>query len=221
VPINIQTSSASGSYVRTDNATIGGAAYSGTGAGTSTPEQFKAVSPTDPTSIIPIQPGDTAILRSEQTGLYCCLATLPTGEMGMVCDQATIATATTFTYTGSGLAVDGVPMVATSAGAPLVLANTTTAALGPDTDDLVFGYSGDQLSKLPLASVNSAPPALTAFLASACLCLCLSHRCVTYHILPQARLCRRCSRSTSTGSAATRCATTTSPASLTSALAQG
>jgi hypothetical protein len=55
-----------------------------------------------------------------------------------VCDQPTAATAQVFTYTGAGLAVDGVPMVSTGPGAPLVLANSTTQPLSGSSDDLSF-----------------------------------------------------------------------------------
>ena len=59
------------------------------------------------------------------------ISTLPgstqaAGTQGMVCDQPTAATATVMTYTGSGLSYNGIPLVATAPGQPLVLTNSTT-----------------------------------------------------------------------------------------------
>jgi hypothetical protein len=57
----------------------------------------------------------------------------------MVCDQPTSATAVAFTYTGDGLAVDGIQLVAGGPGEPLLLANTTTAPITSGTaDNLTF-----------------------------------------------------------------------------------
>ncbi len=72
------------------------------------------------------------------TGQFCRLtdiSTLPgstqaAGTQGMVCDQPTATTATVMTYTGSGLAYNGTPLVAVSPGQPLVLTNSTSV---PDT----------------------------------------------------------------------------------------
>jgi hypothetical protein len=141
-PINVMSSSAG--YVREDNATS--PAYMGSGSGLSPAEQFVAISPSAPNSIAPIQPGQTTILQSVATGQYCRLVTLsPSTEQGMVCDQPTAATATLLTYTGSGLSYAGVPLVASSSGAPLVLANSTSASLGPSSDDLAFPTAGPPL----------------------------------------------------------------------------
>ncbi len=121
-------------------------AYAGNGTGSTAPEQFLAISPSAPNSLTPIQPGQTTVLQSVQTGMYCRLATLSPGtEQGMVCDQPTAATATPLTYTGSGLSVDGVPLVASSSGSPLVLANSTSATLSPNSDNLSFPTAGPPL----------------------------------------------------------------------------
>jgi hypothetical protein len=57
----------------------------------------------------------------------------------MVCDQPTSATAVPFTYTGDGLAVNGVQLVSPGPGQPLLLANTTsTPVVGPTADNLVM-----------------------------------------------------------------------------------
>ena len=139
-PINMQT--ASGTYVNVDNSSA--AAYPASGSGTSAPETFMAVDPSNPNSTTPISPMQTTVLQSSQTGLYCRLATLGAGpEMGMICDVETLADATAFTYTGSGLSYGGVPLVSTGPGAPLVLANTTSATLDANADHLVFAPTGD------------------------------------------------------------------------------
>ena len=137
--------------MREDNATS--PAYAGSGSGLSPAEQFVAISPTAPNSMAPIQPGQTAILQSAATGQYCRLAVLSPGtEQGMVCDQPTASTATPLTYTGSGLSYAGVPLVASSSGAPLVLANNTSASLGPGSDNLAFSTAGPPLpANTPLA----------------------------------------------------------------------
>jgi hypothetical protein len=127
--------------VRTDNATS--AAYSAAGSGTTAPETFIAVDPSDPNSISPIQPGETTVLQSAQTGQYCRLAVLSPGtEQGMVCDQALLADATPLTYTGSRLSYQGVPLVSTAPGAPLVLANSTSAPLSASSDNLLLSPTG-------------------------------------------------------------------------------
>ncbi len=127
-------------YVRVDNTTA--PAYVGEGSGTSAPEQFIAQDPADPDAIKPISPGSMAILRSQQTGLYCRLAPIGSST-GLLCDQPTAATASSVIYTGSGLASsEGIPLASSGPGAPLLLANSTTAPLGPTSDDLSFGYSG-------------------------------------------------------------------------------
>ena len=126
--------------MRTDNAT--GAAYAGSGTGTTAPEQYAALSPSNLASTTPIQPGQTTILRSNQTGQYCRLQPWPSsssGQLGMVCDLPTATGATVLTYTGSGLSTpEGVPLVATGPGAPLLLANTTTTPPGPTDSQLTF-----------------------------------------------------------------------------------
>jgi hypothetical protein len=77
------------------------AAYVGNGDGNSLPEQYVAYIPGDLASKTPVQPGQTAILRSRLTGKFCKLTVLPPGtQQGMVCDQDTAGTATVFKYTG-------------------------------------------------------------------------------------------------------------------------
>jgi hypothetical protein len=129
----------SGAYVRTDNAT--GLAYVGAGNGSTAPEQYVAYHASNTSERSPVQPGQTTYLQSEQTGMWCRLAPSPSNatQIGMVCDQPTSATAVAFTYTGDGLAVDGIQLVAGGPGEPLLLANTTTAPITSGTaDNLTF-----------------------------------------------------------------------------------
>jgi hypothetical protein len=129
----------SGAYVRTDNAT--GLAYAGPGNGSAAPEQYVAYHAPGTGNLSPVQPGQTTYLQSEQTGMWCRLVPSPSNatQIGMVCDQPTSATAVAFTYTGDGLAVDGIKLVAPGPGQPLMLANTTTAPItSPTADNLTF-----------------------------------------------------------------------------------
>ena len=139
-PLGIVTSN--GSYVRTDG--VDNPAVAGSGDGSSKPEQYSAVDPANPNSVNPIKAGQTTVIKSAQTGLYCRLASVnEAGEMGMICDQESSSTATPFTYTGSGLAVNGIPMVQTTPGGPLVLANSTRTPLTATSDDLTFPAVGE------------------------------------------------------------------------------
>jgi hypothetical protein len=136
VPLNIM--GPSGSYVRTDNTT--GMAYSGSTA----PEQYTAYHAGNTSDRSPVVPGQTALLQSAHTGMWCRLAPLPSNstQIGMVCDQPTSATAVAFTYTGDGLAVDNVKLVAPGPGQSLLLANTTRAPVNGSTgDDLTLSHA--------------------------------------------------------------------------------
>jgi hypothetical protein len=59
----------------------------------------------------------------------------------MLCDQPTAATGTPLTYTGDGLSYNGIDLVATGPGQPLLLENTTRVP--------VAGPSGDNLTLAP------------------------------------------------------------------------
>jgi hypothetical protein len=140
-PINII--SPTGTYVRTDNSSSPATAGTGTGTGTggTAPEQYLAFHAGNLTSSSPIQPYTTTVLQSVQTGLYCRLAPLPsnTTQIGMVCDQASASTATVLTYTGDGLSYNGIDLVATGPGQPLLLENTTASPVpGPTADNLTL-----------------------------------------------------------------------------------
>jgi hypothetical protein len=141
--------------VRTD--TTPGAATVGSGNGTSLPEQYVAYTPSNLASTAPVQPGDTAILRSRLTGQFCKLATLPSGKQGMVCDQATAATATVFKYTGSGLEYNNQPLVATGAGQPLVLAGSGASSPTNADPALAFSPVGGLRCQPGMASSCCAP----------------------------------------------------------------
>ena len=179
-PINIVTGS--GSYVHNDNTTS--PSLSGTGDGSTAPEQYRAYDPANPASTDPIQAGDTTILRSEQTGQYCRLAPLPTNssQLGMICDLATAASATPFTYTGSGLSYNGIPLVSTGPGAPLVLANTTTSPVSASGDQLSFPLAGEA------AAAHGRAKAQTATTSNGQQQAACSVRSQCYYAHPVARL---------------------------------
>lgn len=126
-PLNIN--GLGGYPLRNDNATC--LAYVGTGTGLTLPEMYIAYRPSTPTSALAIAAGSTAILKNMQTGLWCHLVPVPAAyplyttnirsrhvaanalpkscaTSGMICDQATAATATVFTYTGGRQAVGAV-----------------------------------------------------------------------------------------------------------------
>jgi hypothetical protein len=91
-----------------------------TGSGTTLPEQFTAARPDGGTS--PIMPGETMLIKSEQTGKYCRVVQIGTQQQRqqILCDQDTPATASPFTYTGTstGVAYNGQPFVNPGGGAP-------------------------------------------------------------------------------------------------------
>ena len=129
-----------GNPVRNDNLT--NYAYVGNGNGTTPPELYLAYHAGDLGDRNPIQPGQTTKLQNEQTGMWCQLRSLPSNatQIGMICDQPTPDTATVMTYTGDGLAYNGVQLVAPGGpGTTLQLANTTlTPVVGPTADNLTF-----------------------------------------------------------------------------------
>jgi hypothetical protein len=175
--------SPNGSYVRTDNSSS--PATVGTGTGGSRPEQYLAYHADNLNSTSPIQPYDTAVLRSVETGLWCRLTPLPsnTTQIGMVCDQATPATGTVLTYTGDGLSYNGIDLVATGPGQPLLLENTTAVPVpGPTKDNLTITPA---LVGEPAALHAPAPASCIAVLVclpSSCPAAAahvVSHRCVS------------------------------------------
>jgi hypothetical protein len=142
MPINMLNKD--GNPVRNDNSN--NFAYVGPNDGKQDPpETYIASRPGDPTSPTPIQPGETAQLRSAQTGKYCRLAQLPAGYVspatcntqGILCDQDSLATATILTYTGTGMSYSGVPLVVLPPSMTLVL-SADPACTVPDGDKLTF-----------------------------------------------------------------------------------
>ena len=109
------------------------------------PEVYTAYRPANPADPTPIKPGETTQLKNTQTGKYCRLEELPAGYVspttcntqGVICDQDTIATATILTYTGSGLAYNGVPLVEVPPSRTLVLSSDAACTV-PDGDKLTF-----------------------------------------------------------------------------------
>ena len=126
------------------------AATVGAGDGSTLAEQYVAFQPSDLTSSKPVQPGETAILRSRLTGQFCRLAPLPSdsSKQGMLCDQATAGSAFTFEYTGSGLSYGGVPLVSAGAGQPLVLGGDVPSVTAVQLD---FASVGESLCSRPNA----------------------------------------------------------------------
>jgi hypothetical protein len=175
-PLNLL--GASGAFVRNDNSSA--LAYASSGSGTTAPEQYVAYHSTNTSERSPVLPGQTTYMQSEQTGMWCRLAPSPTNatQLGMVCDQPTSATATAFTYTGDGLAVDGIKLVSPGPGQPLLLANTTTSPVtGPTADDLtlvpVESSTGEWLGQgMEQPAVHSCRALLPA-------CLPAWHQCVS------------------------------------------
>ena len=140
-PFSISTGS--GDHVRTDNTSS--PALSGSGDGSTAPEQYRAYDPTNLVGTAPIEAGEEMLLRSEQTGMYCQLRPTPTNttQITLYCDQASPATATPLTYTGNGLSYNGVALVSTGPGTPLMLANTTAVPLTASSDQLAFESAGE------------------------------------------------------------------------------
>ena len=127
IPLTIFTLGQPGTTVRVNSQPD--LAATGSGSGSTTPEQFYAYNPASITDTTPIKGGQTTILRSKQTGLYCRLATVPgSSQKGMMCDASTPASATVLTFTGSGLAYNGVPLAPTGPNQTLVLDASASAA---------------------------------------------------------------------------------------------
>ena len=128
IPLNIMPDAAAGQTVHADSLTS--FAYQASGDGSSYAEQFYAYNSLNLANTAPIQPWQTTILKSRQTGQYCHLAPLPASPslQGVVCDQATAATATVLTYTGTGLKYNNVALAPTGPGSALVLDASAIAA---------------------------------------------------------------------------------------------
>lgn len=93
-----------------DMARIAGSSASGTFSSYTFPtieEQFRAVSPLDPSGNGLIDPGEPILLQSLATGQYCKLAPLPSNAtlIGLRCSQASASMASVLRYNGDGLQV--------------------------------------------------------------------------------------------------------------------
>jgi hypothetical protein len=136
VPLNLLSPAG---RVRMDSASS--LAYTADGSGGLPQEQVLAFHPGSLSDTSPVQPYDTAILQSVQTGQWCRLATNPanTTQVGVRCDLVTASTATTFTYQGDGLSYQGMDLVAVGPGQLLLLDNTTAVPVnGPTADNLAL-----------------------------------------------------------------------------------
>jgi hypothetical protein len=134
-PLNIITPTRL--YVRTDNTSS--YVYGAVGTGGTKQEQYLAFDPADTSGMSPIQPYDTAVLQSVQTGQWCRLVpwTANASMTGVLCDVSTPASASILTYNGDGLSYQGVDLVAVAPGQPLLLESTARAPVpGPDADNL-------------------------------------------------------------------------------------
>jgi hypothetical protein len=125
--------------VRNNNTT--NFAYVGKGNGTTPPEMYTAYHPGNEDNPTPINAGETTIFKNIETNKYCRLAPMvPQGgcnTQGMLCDQLEPSTATILTYTGTGLAYNGVPLVQLPGSGTLVLRNDPKCG-EPGGDKLVF-----------------------------------------------------------------------------------
>jgi hypothetical protein len=87
----------------------------GKGNGTTAPEQYIAYHSNNTANPTPIEAGETTFFKNLLTGLFCRIADFnPTRtcySKGMICDQASETTASIITYTGTGLAYNGEPLV--------------------------------------------------------------------------------------------------------------
>jgi hypothetical protein len=124
------------------------------------PEVFTAYNPANPSDPTPIPPGGATVLKNAQTGKYCRMAQLPAGyplsqpiatsrtrgllqvpsscaTQGMICDQDTIATASNLTYTGSGMSLNGVPLVQSPVSKTLLLSSDPACTV-PGGDRMTF-----------------------------------------------------------------------------------
>ncbi len=123
VPLNLLNGT--GYPVRNDNVT--NYAYVGKGDGKTPPEMYIAYRPGRLDSPDPIMAGETTIFKNIETGLWCRLAPFSPQAtcriQGMLCDQSSPSGATILTYTGTGLAFQGTPLVQQPVTGTLVLSS--------------------------------------------------------------------------------------------------
>jgi hypothetical protein len=116
-PITIQDPS--GNYVRVQNSSD--FAWVGNGTGKTPPETFYAYHSNNTGDTTPIMPGQTTILKSDQTGLYCRIQAHNGTDQGMICDVSDPLQASVFTYNYMGLEYNGTQLLADTMGDPLLM----------------------------------------------------------------------------------------------------
>jgi hypothetical protein len=94
------------------------------GSRETSPERFVLFRPD--AGATPIQPGETMIIRSEQTGKYCRAAQIG-AQQQIMCDQDTPATATPLTYTSTSFEFNGQPFVNPGSGVPCFFGLASTS----------------------------------------------------------------------------------------------
>jgi hypothetical protein len=118
-----------------------------TATGSNPAEQFVLTSPSG-SGTAPIVPGTSTYVQSVATGMYCRVVPGTTANSQEIkCDQPTPATATLMTYTGSGLAYDGMTLGTSGPGKP------ATVNRGPPVNPLN-----------PAPEVNISGPGVDAML---------------------------------------------------------
>jgi hypothetical protein len=118
-----------------------------TATGSNPAEQFM-LTPTTGSSTAPVLPGTSTYVQSVATGMYCRVVPGTTANSQEIkCDQPTPATATLMTYTGSGLAYDGMTLGTSGPGKP------ATVNRGPPVNPLN-----------PAPEVNISGPGVDAML---------------------------------------------------------
>ena len=123
IPLNMLNGS--GYPLRNDNTTDFG--HIGNGNGTTPPEMYTAYHPGNEDNPELIHAGETTIFKNIETGLWCRLAPFTPQTtcltQGMLCDQASPNGAAVLTYTGTGLAYQGTPLVQQPVTGTLVLSS--------------------------------------------------------------------------------------------------
>ncbi len=127
-------------------------------------------------------------LLATQTGMFCRLATYPVATAGtrqtrglrqtttivwgMLGDQPTATTATTFTYDRIGLLYNGDAMVASAQFAPLLWSNTTTLTGSSEVTVTVLPTGGSAVRAACLCGLPAASVLLHGFLCHQQLARC-------------------------------------------------
>ncbi len=150
-------------------------------SGTSTTERFIMQPTNGSTRVDSILPGEKAIIKSVETGMYCRMATLDDGQQGVLCDVSSIDQATPLLYTGAGLRYNGAPLASAGAGQPLLRSPgaptpTSTLAVQPVGPPALPG-------RLPSGCVHKLACGREAAVQQVCGCKGRCHRrhCHRHH----------------------------------------